>query len=347
MAILAPIEIDGSHGEGGGQLLRTALALSAIAQRPLRMVNIRARRGNPGLAPQHLTAARAVAALCDAEVDGLALKSQEIMFRPGQVRSGHYDFDVGTAGSIALVLQALLPVALASGQPFSFAIRGGTDVRAAPPIDYLDQVLLPLLAKMGASVRLDIRRRGYYPRGGGDVRAEVHPCAQLRPLVLERQGKLEAVNVYAHVANLPPHVVQRMVHSACEILSTPVHVVQKVLVQGQAYGAGGGITLAACCENTVLGASALAEKGVPAEQLGEAAARELQTTLASGATLDRHAADQMLIYLALAKGPSRFWAPALSTHAETAMWLIGRFLPFQARLIPEAQRVGVEIVPGP
>lgn len=341
------MEIDGSHGEGGGQLLRTAVALSVIAGKPLRIVHIRARRDNPGLAPQHLTAVRALAELCDAEVEGLVPKSQQLVFRPGLLRAGAYEFDVGTAGSIALVLQALLPVAIASGAAFSFRIRGGTDVRGAPPMDYLRYVLIPLLEKMGAQVRVDILRRGYYPRGGGEVQVEVPACSGLRPLLLDTQGELRAVRGYAHVANLPEHIALRMAQAARAALGAPAatHIASAILGHDAAIGMGGGILLTACCKHTVLGASALAERGVPAERLGEAAARELRVALESGATLDPHAVDQMPIYMALAAGPSRFHAQALTSHAETALWLIGQFLPINVQVIAEGERVGVTITP--
>jgi RNA 3'-phosphate cyclase len=342
------VEIDGSHGEGGGQLLRNAVALSAISGIPIRVRNIRARRKNPGLAPQHLTAVKAVGALCGAAVDGLAAKSIEIEFRPGQVRGGSYVFDIGTAGSVAMVLQALLPVAISSGQGFSFRIRGGTDVTAAPPVDYLRHVLLPLLERMGASIRMTIARRGYYPRGGGEVLVEVQACPRLDPLALATPGKLCAVRGYAHVANLPEHIVTRMAGAArsrLHLLSN-VHIAQEVLGRDAAIGMGGAIVLTACLEHTILGTSALAARGVPAERLGEEAADELIRLLHCGATLDDHAADQLLVYMALARRPSVFSVSRLSPHAETALWLIGQFVPVSARVTPIDSQVRVELSPG-
>lgn len=339
------LEIDGAHGEGGGQLLRTAVALSVITGRPLRMVNIRARRPRPGLAPQHLTAVKALAAVCEAEVTGLAPKSLELVFRPGPVRPGAYEFDVGTAGSIALVLQALLPVAVSSGEAFTFRILGGTDVRGAPPMDYLRYVLLPLLEQMGARAGFDIVRRGYYPRGGGDVRVHIQPCRGLRPLLLDAPGELREIRGYAHVANLPEHIALRMAQAAREAVGVEAHVDSIVLGPEGAIGMGGGILLTARCAHTILGASALAQRGVPAERLGETAGRELRAALDAGATLDTHAADQLLVYMALADGPSRFRAQRLSSHAETALWLIGRFLPLQVETAPEGRCVAVTVTP--
>jgi RNA 3'-terminal phosphate cyclase (ATP) len=340
------LEIDGAHGEGGGQLLRTAAALSVVTGRPLRMVNIRARRAKPGLAPQHLTAVRALAAVCGAEVEGLVLESQEIRFRPGPVRPGAYAFDVGTAGSIALVLQALLPAAISSGEAFAFQLRGGTDVRGAPPMDYLRHVLLPLLERMGARFALDIVRRGYYPRGGGEVRLRIYPCRGLRPLLLDAPGRLREIRGHVHVANLPEHIARRMAAAAHEVVGADARIATLVLGPDSAIGMGGGILLTAQCERTVLGASALAQRGVPAERLGETAGRELRAALESGATLDVHAADQLPVYMALADGPSCFRAQRLSLHAETALWLIQQFLPITARVAPEGQCVKVTVTPG-
>ena len=323
------IEIDGSHGEGGGQLLRTAVALAAITGQALRVRNVRARRSNPGLAPQHLAAVKAVAALCNAEAEGLQVKSQEIVFHPDLLRGGEFQFDVGTAGSITLVLQAVLPVALMCAERLVMRITGGTDVRASPPLDYFRCVFLPLLTLMVGRVSLHVVKRGYYPRGGGEVRVEVEPGAGLRPLVLEARGALSEVGGIAHTSNLPAHITARMAWAAQQALQ-PVpapHIEQQLLAWPQAVGQGGAIALWAHCGNGVLGAAATAQRGVPAERLGEEAGHALRAEIESGATLDIHAADQMLVYAALANGLSHFNVRTLSSHASTTMWLIEHFLP--------------------
>jgi RNA 3'-terminal phosphate cyclase (ATP)/RNA 3'-terminal phosphate cyclase (GTP) len=325
------IEIDGSYGEGGGQLLRMAVALAAITGQALRVRNVRARRANPGLAPQHLAAVKAVAALCGAAVEGLQVKSQEIVFYPRALRGGEFQFDVGTAGSVTLVLQAVLPVALACAQPVVMRITGGTDVRDAPPLDYFRHVFLPLLSRIGGRVLLEEARRGYYPRGGGEVRVEVQAGETLRPLVMETRGALRAVGGVAHTANLPAHITARMARAAQQALATlPVpapQIAQQLLAWPHAIGQGGAIVLWALSEGCVLGAAATAQRGVPAERLGDEAGRALRAEIESGATLDVHAADQLLVYAALASGPSRFTARTLSSHARTTMWLIEQFLP--------------------
>ena len=325
------IEIDGSYGEGGGQLLRTAVALAAITGQALRVRNVRARRSNPGLAPQHLAAVKAVAALCGAEVEGLQVKSQEIVFHPARLRGGQFQFDVGTAGSMTLVLQAVLPVALMCTERLVMGITGGTDVRAAPPLDYFRYVFLPLLSLMGGRVSLHVVKRGYYPRGGGEVKVEVEPGARLRPLALETRGPLSEVRGIAHVSNLPTHITARMARAAQEALPpVPVpQIEQQQLAWPQAMGQGGAIVLWAHCGHDVLGAATTAQRGVPAERLGDEVGRALRAEIESGATLDVHAADQLLVYAALANGPSHFTVRTLSSHASTTMWVIERFLPVE------------------
>lgn len=351
MEAIRELDIDGAHGEGGGQLLRMAVALSVLTSTPVHLTHIRAGRPKPGLAAQHLTAVRALAEVCGAEVEGLVLGSRDIRFRPGRVRPGDYRFDVGTAGSVALVLQALLPVAVAARTPFSFSIRGGTDVEGAPPLDYLRLVLLPLLARLGARVEIECLRRGYYPKGGGEVRVSVPANGPLSPVDLSRRGALLAVVGEAHAAHLPEHVAARMVRAATavlgEALPTAPVIRQTVLPAESTLGPGGAIVLAAECEHTRLGASALARRGVPAERLGEEAARELVAAIASGATLDVHAADQLPIYCALAGGVSRFRVQRLSLHAETVLWLLGQFFPLRVDVREEGGLVTVELARRP
>jgi RNA 3'-phosphate cyclase len=323
------LEIDGSRGEGGGQLVRTAVALAAVTGTAIRIRDVRARRDRPGLAPQHLTAVNAVAALCGARCEGLALQSQAFEFHPGPLRAGEHAFDVGTAGSLTLVLQALLPAMIRAPGPCRVRLTGGTDVRAAPPIDYFRRVLVPLLARMGIAVDCRVARRGYYPRGGGEVEVATAP-ARLRPIALDAPGRVVKIGGLAHAGNLPAHIPERMRASALARLGptrAPVGVEARVLDGNEAFGQGGAIVLWAERANTVLGAGRVAERGVRAEALGESAAAELAADLDAGAALDVHAADQLLVYLALAGGESTYTAREVSLHAETAMWLIGRFLP--------------------
>lgn len=339
------IEVDASYGEGGGQLLRTAVALSALTGREVRLVGIRAKRARPGFAAQHLAAVRAVAALCDAHCEGLALGSTWLRFSPRtQPPGGEARVDVGTAGSVTLVLQALLPVLLSARAATRLVVTGGTDVRQAPTWDYFSRVLLPLLARMGLRVRASAMRRGYYPRGGGEVSVEVEPGAP-QALILDRAppGPWQIAGE-AHVARLPLAIAERMRSAALACLGGEARIEARLLGAGEAIGAGGAITLWAESDLTVLGASRVAERGVRAEALGDAVGQELAADLASGATLDLHASDQLLVYAALAPGRSRFAARALSTHACTAIWLLAKFLPARFSVVEEAglARISVE-----
>jgi len=340
-------EIDGSYGEGGGQLLRTACALAAITGEPVRLRDIRARRAPPGLAPQHLTAVKAVAALCAAETEGLELRSQELVFRPGKLRGGEFRFDVGTAGSVTLVLQALLPVALVAGAPVRIHLTGGTDVRAAPPLDYLRFVLLPLLARMGARVELALQRRGYYPRGGGEVMVAVRP-SRLTSLCLEAPESVQEIHGIAHVANLPAHIVTRMQQTAQQMLADlgRVEIEPQILDRDQAIGQGGAIVLWARTARALLGGSEVAQRGIAAERIAATAAQALHADIAAGATLDLHASDQILIYCALAQGPSCFLARALSSHAQTTLWLLQQFLPMRVATRAAGLCTRVDVEPG-
>jgi RNA 3'-terminal phosphate cyclase (ATP) len=320
--------IDGSYGEGGGQLLRSAVALSAITGVAIRIHSIRARRSPPGLAPQHLAAVRAVARICGASSEGLELRSTELAFAPGPIRAGEVHLDVGTAGSVTLVLQALAPVMLTAEGGCRATITGGTDVRAAPPLDYVRHVFVPLLSSMGAELRLMVERRGYYPRGGGVVHLATQP-ATFRPLRPASAGTLFAVEGLSHVAHLPAHIADRMRAAAIEELDKagiPSRCDAVTLGQRDAAGPGGAVVLWARREHTVLGAGRVAERGIPAEALGAAAGAELAADLTRAATLDVHAADQLLIYCALARGESWFTTRALSSHARAAIWLIRQFV---------------------
>ncbi len=340
-------EIDGSFGEGGGQLLRTACALAAITGTPVRLRNIRARRAPAGLAPQHLTAVKAVAALCEAHVEGLELRSEELVFRPGKLHGGEFRFDVGTAGSVTLVLQALLPATLVCGAPVRIHLSGGTDVRAAPPLDYLRFVLLPLLVRMGANVELALQRRGYYPRGGGEVTVAVRP-GRLQGLCLETPGAVKEIRGLAHVSNLPAHIVTRMQQTAVRILAdiAPVEIEQQILGRDRALGQGGAVVLWAHTAHALLGGSEVAQRGVPAERIAGTAAQALREEIAAGATLDIHASDQILIYCALAQSPSCFLARTLSSHAQTTLWLLQQFLPLRVNTRPAGGCTRVDVEPG-
>jgi RNA 3'-terminal phosphate cyclase (ATP) len=339
------IEIDGSHGEGGGQLVRTAVALSALTGKALRITNVRAGRVRPGLAAQHLAAVRAVAACCDARCEGLELRSGDFSFEPrARPAGGELRADVGTAGSVTLVLQALLPVLLAARAPSRVVVTGGTDVRQAPSWDYFDKVLLRLLARMGLRARATLLRRGYYPRGGGEALLEVEPGTPA-PLALAGGAAHWRIAGEAHVANLPVTIAERMAGAARAALGQEAAIGARALGREEARGTGGAITAWAESDAGLAGASRIAERGVRAEALGEAVGGELAADLAAGAALDGHASDQVLVYLAMARRAASFTARSVSRHAATAMWLIPQFLPVRFAVEEDGALVRIRATP--
>ncbi|MFQ5907929.1 MAG: RNA 3'-terminal phosphate cyclase [Thermoplasmata archaeon] len=341
------IEIDGAHGEGGGQLLRMALSLAALSGRATRVAHIRAGRPNPGLAPQHVTALDALTQLGQAKVEGAAVGSTAVTFRPGPLRGGQIELEVGTAGSVTLVLQAALLPALFAPKPTVLRISGGTDVRWSPPVDYTRRVFLPLLGRMEGRVTLHVERRGYYPRGGGRVHAEITPTIHLRPFALRGAEGVPRVGGHAHVGNLPGHVADRMKGSTERLLAEfqPFAIDTSTYGPQEAVGRGGALVLWAEKGDTRLGASALAEKGVKAETLAERAVSELREDLLARVTLDRFAADQLLPFMALASGPSVFRVREITGHLETLFWLLPHFVDVDFRIQKEAGGTRVDVTP--
>ncbi len=319
------IEIDGSHGEGGGQILRTAIALSAVTGKDVLIGNIRAGRQNPGLSPSHVTSIEAVAELCDAEVDGLFAGSTNIVFKPCQLTGGSFDFDVGTAGSIALVLQSCLLPAAMSKSGVNLVVKGGTDVKWSPPIDFMRLVHLPILTRFGPACDLEIISRGFYPEGGGEVSVEISPVTKLSGLDLGERGDVLSIDGCAYAQNLPEHVISRMRHSVQKNMLDFKRIrVDSDIRKGHSTGAG--IVLAATCENSIIGESALGAKGVKSEVLGENCSSDLKEVLLTNASVDQHMLDQILLYMALAQGGSRVLAEELTSHAETNIWVIEKFV---------------------
>jgi len=340
------IVVDGSHGEGGGQLLRMAVALSALRGVSVTVSNIRAGRPNPGLAPQHVTAVRAVAELCSADVEGLEAGASQIVFRPGTIVGGKHAFDVGTAGSVTLILQACLPVAFAAPSGVQLSLTGGTDVRWSPPLDYFARVFLPWIRRLGGTADVVLHRRGYYPRGGGSVEIVTQPVASWSTLQLLDPGAVRRIRGIAHAANLPEDIPKRIKHAALRRLhgQEDVKIEDRMYVGEEAVGQGGALVLWAETEHSVLGASSLAERGKSSDRVGEEAAAALADEIASGAAADVHTADQILPYLALADGPSSFTVREVSGHLRSMAWLITHLLERQVEFqsIGSLWRVKVE-----
>lgn len=328
------IEIDGSEGEGGGQMLRTALGLSALTGRSFRFKNIRARRDRPGLAAQHLTGVKGVAEMCHAVLDGASVGSTALTFEPSTVEAGDYRFDVGTAGSITLVLQACMLACARTRARTEFDIIGGTNVRMSPPSDYLEHVLFPLLRNMGYDIEVKTPARGFYPQGGGEMVVSMARGEHILPLSMEERGRFQRITGVCFTQKLPDHIAERMASTAMKTLAGHAPV-KLAMDRRQGHSIGAGIFLTAEYENTFLASDALGEKGISSEKLGELAAASLLQEMRSGETLDEHAADQILPYLSLAAGPSTFLVSELSMHFQTQAEIIKKFL--DVRIDTEAE----------
>jgi RNA 3'-terminal phosphate cyclase (ATP)/RNA 3'-terminal phosphate cyclase (GTP) len=267
----------------------------------------------------------AVAELCDGEVDGLDVGSKEVTFHPGDLTGGVFEFDVGTAGSIPLVLQACILPASMSKSSVTLTVKGGTDTRWSPPIDFVRLVHLPMVGRMGISCDVELVSRGFYPEGGGEVTAHVGRCPALKGIEVLDKGAPAGVTGTAYAQNLPDHVVSRLKHAALKgLVGHSEAKLESDLRSGRSTGAG--MVLAAVYENTVLGESVLGQRGVRAEALGEACASGLVETMRSGATVDEHTLDQLIPYMALASGGSAVVAEEMTGHAETNIWVAERFL---------------------
>lgn len=332
------LTLDGSHGEGGGQILRTALSLSTITARAFRLINIRAGRRNPGLLPQHLSAVRAAATISEATVSGDRLGSIELSFAPKHLpKSGSYVFDVaetaerGSAGSVTLILQTLMvPLALADG-PSILVLRGGTHVEWSPPFDDLINAYFPALRRMGFRIDAELKRWGWYPVGRGEVVCSTDGdragggAPWPRPIEAIKRGTLQRISGRAVAANLPAHIPQRMVDRARASLAdlgVPMDV-QPQRVTAACPGAG--IFLVAEYEQLAASFSAYGRLGKPSETVAEEAVAAFRTHHASEAAVELHLADQMLLPLALAAGVSTFTVERPTGHLITNAWTIGQF----------------------
>ena len=316
------IEIDGTMGEGGGQIVRTALGLSLATQQPFRITNIRARRSAPGLRPQHVTAVRAAAAVGRAEVEAVREGTSAFTFVPTAVAPGQYAFEVGTAGSAVLVVQTVLPALLTAEAPSTTTVTGGTHVKWAPPFEFFASAFCPLVQWMGPVLRPSLVRPGFYPKGGGQGTLAVEPVADLAPLDLTERGALRRVRARSIVANLPRHIGERELATLRDGL--PVDVDEARIETPAARGAGNALVLRLDYEHVTAVVSGVGEQGKPAEDVAREVVDEARAYLGADAPVDAHLADQLLIPLAL--GGGRFRATSLTAHTHTNAAVIERFV---------------------
>ncbi|MFQ6085194.1 MAG: RNA 3'-terminal phosphate cyclase [Candidatus Bathyarchaeia archaeon] len=326
------VHIDGSILEGGGQLLRMALAYSVVSSLPIKVSNIRIKRPDPGLKPQHLTAARALANLSGAKTGGLEIGSREIEFAPKGIRGGHYEIDIGTAGSIGLLLQSLAPAASFAPTSVSAKIRGGTEVRWGVPVLALKEVIWPLLGRMGFRGEIDVLREGFYPKGGGIVKVLIEPVKRLRALRMTEMGHVKRVEGVSMCGRLPSHVAERQARAARKFLAGAGYenvAIEVDVLSGKRDSLSPGslvILWATTSTGCLIEADSLGERGKPAEVVGREAARLLADQLATGAAVDLHTGDNLVIWLSLAEGRSELTVSKLTMHTLTAIELARRIV---------------------
>jgi RNA 3'-terminal phosphate cyclase (ATP) len=358
------IEIDGSYGEGGGQILRTALSLSCLFKKPFRIFNIRKARKKPGLMPQHLTCVRAAQLLSDAEVMGDDKGSTELLFLPKEVKGGDFYFDIGTAGSTSLVLQTLIPAVVFSKiintPPFppllkrgereflkektTIILKGGTHVPFSPCFHYLAGVFAYFLKKIGVDIKLAIDSYGFYPKGGGKVRADIFPIKNIKTLNIMERGRILRLRGYSGVGNLPLTIAERQkgallkkIYSQIKDLNCPVDI---ELLNVSTPGQGTFIFLQSESENSIAGFTSLGERGKRAEAVGEEAAMEFLRYYSTNAALDPHISDQIVLYLSLCKKESVFTTSCITQHLLTNLWVIGLFHEFRYSVEGEIGKPG-------
>ena len=329
------LQLDGSAGEGGGQILRTALSLSLLTQKPFRIEKIRAGRPRPGLLRQHLTAVMAAAAIGRADVSGAEPGSRELVFQPQRLAGGAYRFSIGTAGSTMLILQTLLPVLAAAEEPSVLELEGGTHNPFAPPFEALAGSFLPLYRKMGADADIVLHRPGFYPAGGGVVTAEIRPCGPLQPLSLLDRGDPLKTTVTAICSRLPEHVGRRELRTAGGVLQIPESQ-QHLVEETRSVGPGNIVLVRVETPHVTEIFSSCGSRGVSAEKVARRAADQTARYLAADVPVGPHLADQLLLPLALAGG-GEFRTMPPTEHTVTNSRIIEQFLDVTVQIQPESE----------
>lgn len=318
------IQIDGATGEGGGQMLRSALSLSLATGKAFRMENIRAKREKSGLLRQHLTAVLAACEVGSAQVEGATLGSKTLTFIPGSVRSGSYHFAVGTAGSSTLVFQTILPALMTASGRSEVTIEGGTHNMQAPPLDFLQKVFLPVINRLGPKIEIRLEKYGFYPAGGGRFTATIEPCDRLYPIQLLERGDIEQRGAVAVVANLPRSIGQREVDTIAKLLNWDGEST-RIVETRNSVGPGNIVLIELTSSNVTEVFCGFGRIGASAESVASEAAVAARSYLVSGAVAGEHLTDQLLLPFALAGGGA-FTAEKLNLHSRTNMEVIRRFL---------------------
>jgi RNA 3'-terminal phosphate cyclase (ATP) len=318
------IRIDGSTGEGGGQMLRSALSLSLVTGKAFRMENIRAKREKPGLLRQHLTAVLAACEIASAQAEGASLGSKTLTFTPGPVRPGNYHFAIGTAGSGTLVFQTILPALMTASGRSEITIEGGTHNMQAPPLDFLQKAFLPVVNRLGPKIEIRLEKYGFYPAGGGRFIATIEPCKRLSSIQLLERGEIGRRSAVAIVANLPRSIAQRETDTIVKLLNWDGQTTQVVETRNS-VGPGNIILIELASSNVTEVFCGFGRIGASAESVASEAADAARSYLVSGAVAGEHLTDQLLLPFALAGGGA-FTAEKLNLHSRTNVEIIRRFL---------------------
>lgn len=322
------IEIDGRFGEGGGQIIRSALSLAALTGRSFRIFNIRNNRPKPGLRAQHVSAVRAVKAVSDASVKGDSIDSRDLLFEPGGLKAGLYTFDIGTAGATPLVLQALLPPLIFAGGPSRVSLSGGTHVPISPSFHFIRDIFLPMLRELGIVVSASVLTYGFYPRGGGQIEADIQPVGEhsIRSMSLREKKVVWGVGGTSAVANLPLSIAERQKSAALGLLSGRGLAAEIDISSVPSPGRGTFLFLTSKDGPCRAGFSSIGVRGKRAEEVGIEAAQAFLDYYVNEGCIDPHLADQLVMYLALAHGESSFTTTGVSPHLLTNLWVIKKFL---------------------
>jgi RNA 3'-terminal phosphate cyclase (ATP) len=328
------ISIDGSYGEGGGQIIRTSLALSLVTGKPFRIERVRARREKPGLQRQHLTAVLAAAEIGRAEVSGARVGSAEFTFVPRTVEPGDYTFSIGTAGSTTLVLQTVLPPLMIANAPSRLILEGGTHNVHAPPFEFLAGTFLPLVNRIGPTVGIELKRYGFYPPGGGRFEVSIEPAREFKRLNIRERGPVLNGRARSLLVNLPAHIGERELGVVKEKLGWSDEQLE-VVTSTNALSPGNVLTIEIESEQLTEIVTGIGERGVRAEAIAERAAAEARSYLESDAPVGEHLADQLLVPLALSAGGSYVTGP-LSLHTTTNIEIIKKFLDVKITSAPLA-----------
>jgi len=340
------LEIDGSQKSGSGTILRLSIALAGILGEPLHIFNIRQRRDQPGLRPQHLEAVLTAAKLCNAETEGAKLGSRELWFKPSGIASGEIRAEIGTAGSIPMLLLTILPICAYAERSVSVhVVKGGTDVRHAPTINYLKYALLPMLERMGLKASLAVRKYGYYPKGMGEVLLQVQPCRRLSPVRIEKIGTVEQLRGVSVCTFLEDRrVAERQAKAANDHLRSHdlEAEIQVINDKSNPLQKGSSLVLwAKTSTGALLGGDAIGELRKLSEVVGREAAENLLREVEAQATVDVHLADMLVPYVALADGESVYLTRAVTDHLDTNIWLAQEILgvKFQVTMAENLYRI--------